>query len=78
MEEARTIEHRKDRAERMAARLAGGEDPEDAAMKDAQEQAALISERLLALRDALEDLEDELHTVEGGQPARRTRTRSTS
>lgn len=60
MEEARAIEHRREREERLAARAAGRDDAE-MAMADARDQADLIRERLLALRDALEDLEDQLH-----------------
>jgi voltage-gated sodium channel len=60
MEEARAIEHRREREERMAAREAGHDDP-SMAMADARDQADLIRERLSALRDALDDLEDQLH-----------------
>ena len=59
MEEARAIEHRREREERAAAREAGQDDP-SMAMADARDQADLIRERLGALRDALDDLEDQL------------------
>ena len=75
MEEARAIEHRREREERLAARAAGDERAEtDLALLDAEDQAELIAERLSALRDALEDLEDELRSVDGrrGAGARRT------
>ena len=68
MEEARAIEHRREREARMAARVAAGaaEASDSPAMQDAQDQAALIAERISALRDALEDLEDELGSMDGG------------
>ena len=59
MEEARAIEHRREREERMAAREEGKDDP-SMAMADVRDQADLIRERLAALRDALDDLEDGL------------------
>ena len=66
LEEARAIEHRREREARMAARAAGDETAEAGlALADAEDQAALISERLSALRDALEDLEDELGSADG-------------
>ena len=59
MEEARAIEHRRER-ERVIARAAGRDDAE-MAMADVRDQADRIRERLLTLRDALEDLGDQLH-----------------
>jgi hypothetical protein len=75
MEEARAIEHRREREERMAAQAAGDERAQtDLALLDAEDQAELIAQRLSALRDALEDLEDELRSADGrrGGVARRT------
>jgi voltage-gated sodium channel len=66
LEEARAIEHRREREARMAARAAGDETAEARlALADAEDQAALIGDRLTALRDALEDLEDELRSADG-------------
>jgi voltage-gated sodium channel len=75
MEEARAIEHRREREERMAARRTGERSEEALAVADARDQAEVIASRLGALRDALEDLEAELKAheprpapVEGGRP----------
>lgn len=62
MEEARAIEHRREREQRMAAREQGRLSEDEMAMADAQDQADLITERLSALRDALEDLEEGLRS----------------
>jgi voltage-gated sodium channel len=63
MEEARAIEHRREREQRIAARAAGQLSQDEMAMADAQDQAELITDRLSALRDALEDLEEGLRAA---------------
>lgn len=74
LEEARTIEHRREREARLAARAAGDESADmGLALTDAEDQAAMIAERLTALRDALEDLEDQLGS--GGGRHRRFASR---
>jgi voltage-gated sodium channel len=68
MEEARAIEHNRERAERRA-RMAEAE-----AAADEEERAEMLARRVTALREALEELEDEL--VAGERlPARGARAR---
>jgi len=76
LEEARAIEHRREREARMAARAEGDETAEAGlALADAEDQAAMIGDRLSALRDALEDLEDQLRSSDGrGRLVSRDRT----
>lgn len=65
MDEARAIEHRREREERLAEREGGGISDEEMAMADARDQAEIIAGRLSALRDALDDLEDGLRELDG-------------
>lgn len=66
LEEARAIEHRREREARLAAQAAGDQSADmGLALTDAEDQAAMIAERLTALRDALEDLEDHLGVADG-------------
>jgi len=66
MEEAREIEHKRLREERRAMIAHAGEDHEI----DAAEQQAMIAEKLESLRDALDNLEEELESSSPPGPGR--------